>query len=468
MRKILLISVLGCSILLWGCGKSNSVNSLSYENVDLLNQEAGADYNNGQYAEALTKYAEALAINPVNMDTQLGIASCQIKLKNYPMAAVNLSAAVKVDPSLEEIYDLYVKLSEVSGEISYARTAVSLAEKYQNESFLSRVPSPPEMSIPEGNYNEKLELAITAEEGSDIYVSEYDGSSRSLYQYNNPLVLTTGTIQIETYCMRDGIPSEVVSAEYTCSYEPSQVLFDDPVVEQCVRKELGISDAPVMDLDCEKLERLDLDLYSPNSEISVHKLDDLRLFPNLTSLHISRQMGITDFSPLFCCRKLSSLTLSYCGISDISFVTSMNSLRDLRIADNQVTDISFLAEMPDLSYLYINNNPIVDINVIKDMDLTGLSVNTWQIPDTAFLQNFKNLKSLYLYDCGAFDVSSLGMLTHLTRLYLYDLSDYSQLSSLKELYNLEYLYLRGENHTDPPKELIQDLQRSLPNCEIRY
>ena len=34
--------------------------------------------------------------------------------------------------------------------------------------------------------------------------------------------------------------------------------------------------------------------------------------------------------------------------------------------------------------------------------------------------------------------------------------------------NLEYLYLRGDSNAEAPAEVIQDLQRSLPNCEIQY
>ena len=103
-----------------------------------------------------------------------------------------------------------------AGNLNYAQTAISLAQTHQNDAFLSRVPSPPQLSSPAGEYSEKLELTITAEEGSEIQISEYDGSSRTEYIYDGPLVLTTGTTEIEAYCMRDGIPSEVVSSAYTC------------------------------------------------------------------------------------------------------------------------------------------------------------------------------------------------------------------------------------------------------------
>lgn len=469
MKRFLLTGALCCllpaGLGLTGCGQP-VLGQASYENVDSLNQEAEADYNNGLYADALTKYAEALAANPINMDTQLGIAACQIALGNYSLAAVNLSAAADVDPSCEEIYDLYVELGEASGNLNYAQTAISLAQTHQNDAFLSRVPSPPQLSSPAGEYSEKLELTITAEEGSEIHISEYDGSSRTEYIYDGPLVLTTGTTEIEAYCMRDGIPSEVVSSAYTCFYDPSPVAFADPVVEQAVRDRLGIPEGPITDLDCEELDYLDL--YSYEYDESARSLEDLRLLPNLTSLYITGQRGVADFSPVTQCRKLHSLTLSDCGISDLSFVTAINGLSDLSIEENQVADLSPIAGMPELTYLYINDNPITDISVIKDMDLTYLSVNTWQIPDASFLQNFENLSSLYLYDCAGYDISSIGGLSQLTRLNLYNLTDFFQLSALKGLQNLEYLYLRGDSNAEAPAEVIQDLQRSLPNCEIRY
>ena len=258
----------------------------------------------------------------------------------------------------------------------------------------------------------------------------------------------------------------MVSSAYTCFYDPSPVAFADPVVEQAVRDRLGIPEGPITDLDCEELDYLDI--YSYDYDESARSLEDLRLLPNLTSLYITGQRGVADFSPVTQCRKLHSLTLSDCGISDLSFVTAINGLSDLSIEENQVADLSPIAGMPELTYLYINDNPITDISVIKDMDLTYLSVNTWQIPDASFLQNFENLSSLYLYDCAGYDISSIGGLSQLTRLNLYNLTDFFQLSALKGLQNLEYLYLRGDSNAEAPAEVIQDLQRSLPNCEIRY
>lgn len=133
MKKNVFISISICMcLLLSGCQNSTLETAITYDSVDDINAEAQKLYDDGDYTSSLTKYSEAIAKNPTDIDSMIGAAQCQIALENYSMAGTNLSAAIRVEPTDYRIYDLYVQMSEESENISYARTAVTLAQTYMS------------------------------------------------------------------------------------------------------------------------------------------------------------------------------------------------------------------------------------------------------------------------------------------------------------------------------------------------
>lgn len=505
MKHLIIVAILCGCVWLSGCSESSEENRVTYENVDSLTAEAKQAFDDENYERALENYAEALKVNPVDMNAQLGIAECQIALGDYVLAATDLAAAVKVNPYREEIYDLYVKLGEASGDISYVRTAVATARTYQIESFLDKVPEKPELSYPDGQYNSKLQVEITTVPDCQVYVSERrDSSSLVTYQYEGtPITVIRGKTDLEVYAMKDGIPSETVTAHYICDYAPEEVTFADPVIEKMVRVEIGLPNGPIMDTDCEgitNLNQYDLRNNGMNWEeydaLRVATLEDLKFFPNLQSLNLENiEQGI-DFYPLAQCSRLYSLYLQNGELTDISFVSSMKSLQNLDVNGNNISDLSPIAKCSNLYYLDISGNPVSDLTVIKELDLRDISLDFACLPDLSFLMNWENLEYLSLYGCGGQDLSPLTGLNHLKSLYLYayiidgeretplgdisfiqnlpqlerltlsGLTDYSQVEYVKSLTNLTYLYLRTLDWQNMPGEMLQDLQNSLPGCRI--
>lgn len=502
--RISLLLILCCCMILSGC--QQSVPSVSYDNVADLTQEANELYTEGSYKEALAKYTEALKLNPIDMDSQLGMVECQIALNNYSLAATNLSAAVKVNPTIEKIYELYIELSKASENLSYARTAVSLATTHNIESFLSKVPEAPVIDTPAGSYDSALEVRISAADGSEIHVTEIKDSSTS-YDYADPIKITRGRTTLTAYSIKDGIPSETVSAQYNCDYPPIEITFSDPVIEMLVRGTLDKPTEPITDVDCEEVRELNqYDLYrnmnmdwSDYYDLQIESLSDLTYFPNLQYLSLENLEHVTDFSPIAQCKHIYNLDISNSNLEDISFVESLPNLNYFYAYGNRIQDLSPLIHCKNLDSVYVDGNPVNDLTVLKDLDLTYLSFSVSQMQDLTLLKSWPNLEYIDINECGGVDLSSLSFLaempnlrslylsarnyttddetplgdysfvqniTQLERLNLNGLADYSQMDVVKSLKNLTYLYFRTMDYETPPNELVQDLQRSLPKCEI--
>lgn len=489
-----------------GSGADSTSTSLSFTDVSEINTKALKLYEEEKFEESLKQYAEAMKANPVDMDARIGTIQCQLAMENYELAATNLSAAFQVEPKNEVLYDLYIELSEKSNTIFYAREAVDLAKRYQVQSFLDRMPSPPEIAAAEGEYNSRLEVEITAEEGTKIYVSEKkDGKYPDIYQYSLPVPVTRGVTELEVYSVKEGIPSDTVTARYVCEYDPAEVTFEDPVFEKIVRATIGRMEGSITDEECEEvtslnqyvLQSVETD-YEEYRKQKLHTLNDLYWFPDLQQLYLDSQDTITDFSSVVQCRKLYSLIVRDSGLSDISFVKDMSNLEYLEVSGNQIGDVTPLSFCHNLYELGIDGNPVKDLTPLKDLDITYLNADMSQLSDGEVLKNWDNLSSLSLYESSGFDGSILKGKTKLEQLYLYSgnsqgergmpigdisfiqelpqlqrlslngLADYSQVSMAGSLSNLQYLYFRTQDYSEPPEELTEELRRNLPGCDIHY
>ncbi len=507
MRKLICIFwVLLCAMLV-GCQSAPSIANVSYANVEQINAEALQAFDSGDYSGALLKYTDAMKSNPIDMDAMIGTIKCQIALENYNMAATNLSAAVRVNPQVPEIYDLYITLSEESGQIGYARTAVSLATQNDIKSFLSKVPGSPALNYSDGKYDSRLQVEISADDGAEIFIIEKKDSHWDSYQYFDPIPITRGDTSLEVYCIKDGIPSETVEAHYICDYPPVEVSFADSTIERIVRLELGNEFGPITDVDCDGITELrQYDLRNAGMDwreyenIRVKSFEDIRLFPNLQQLYLENVDPIYDYSPLSSCRRLNVLQMDDCGLSDISFVKYLPNLGYFSVSDNQISDLTPLSNCKNLYNLDIQGNPVRDLSMLGELDIEYLYVTASNIEDLSALRNWENMRYLHMNGCGGLDLSPLEAMTSLENLDLYaedytsnnywenrkplgglsflqnleglerlslqGISDYSELNYVKSLKNLTYLYVRTLNYDSIPSDLLQELQSALPGCSI--
>lgn len=507
MKRTAYVILTFLCFLLAGCQSAPTVANVSYANVDEINVEALQAYDSGDYSGALMKYTDAMKSNPINMDAMIGATKCQIALENYDMAATNLSAAVSVNPQVPDIYDLYIALSEVSGQIGYARMAVSLATQNNIESFLDKVPNSPTLNYSDGKYDSRFQVEISADDGAEIFITEKKDSYYDSHQYFDPIPITRGETSLEVYCVKDGIPSETVEVHYICDYPPVEISFVDPTIERIVRLELGNEYGPITDVDCEGITELrQYDLINAGmdwqeySNVSVKSVEDIRLFPNLQYLYLDNADSIQDYSPLVFCRRLSSIEIANSSLTDISFVAEIPDLRYFSVRNNQISDLSPLSNCKNLYELDIQGNPVGDLSMLCELDIESLIITASNIDDLSILRNWKNMRYLRMYGCGGLDLSSIAEMTNLEdlsldakeyssdnyqenstplgdlsfvsglenleRLDLQGISDYSVLDYVKSLKNLTYLFVRTLNYDSIPSDLLQELQTALPGCSI--
>lgn len=513
IRNFFLISVL---FLLCACSGSEETYQYSQTDVSEDNGAAQSLYDSGNYEESLEMFLDVMQKEPKDVTARIGVVKSQIALENYDMALMNLDMAIPVLAHEEELYELYLQISELTDNISVAKNAVNLAERYGEKSFQERVPQKPVLGVEGGKYGQKMEVSVTAPDADnvEIYISV---DKKDDYRYNDviycsPWIMTTGETKLSAYCVKDGIPSDIVEATYICEYEPTTILFADPMMEQLVRNTIGRQEGEITDLDCEQINQLSsYDLrseevdYEEYQKMKIKSLEDLQYFPNLTSLTLVEQAEIADYSQIRKCPLLNDLNLSSDSLYDISFVTEIPYLSYLYLENNQISDLQPILQCKNLRGLEIEGNPVDDLSKLMQLPkLYMLRFETGQFKDPTVLEQFENLTELSVYCTGKDDLSFVGNIIQLDDLSIqyeywkYDehgeddfikdisylqnlknlnylnisgLRDLSQIDCLKNLARLQNLYLYNRYDTEDEEkdaEAVRDLQEALPNCSITY
>lgn len=494
-RKIRLgISVILSSIALTACGTGSGHSVLSSSDVSGLVSEGKELLEAGNLTEASEKFCQAMEENPKDIDARIGTAKVQIARGDYTSAERSLQMAAKIQPDEQVIYQTYLELGETSGSEAVYRRLTTLANNYQQEWFADQyIPDEPTADIAEGDYQEKIEVALKAEEGAEIlYQLKVNNEYQSQMTYQEPIAIRRGHTVLTAYAVKDGVPGKSITLEYDCDYPPEVIEFADPVIELMCRAQLGLEEGEITDVDCEEITDMDTYClyelgygYDEIENMKIHTLKDLKHFPYLTYLNLNDQTEVEDWDVLSQ-TAIYDLSLSRCGITDIGFIKNMKSLYWLDIPRNEIEDISAIQGMEDLEYVSISGNPIKDISPVFTLkNLYSLSVSGDQIDsldsiiqmpglerldvyngknlDYNSLTQLNNLTSLSLDSCDVTDISFVKELTKLEYLYLEE-TEVADLSPVTSLKNLEYLSLYGTPVTD---EQVSELRNQLPKCEIR-
>lgn len=474
--------------------------------------------------DRLEKYYEVLSVYPNNIDARLNIAKCHINLGNYDLALQSLNFVSKVDPQNQEIYELFIQLSRYADDISYAYTALDLAQQNHNETFLSKRPEAPKLSLDSGEYNSRVNFEIDTDNTSgDIFVTiENNGELGYDFtmKYTGPIPLLRGNNTVSAYTVQNGIPSETVTAEYSINYEPTEVTFKESSIEKLVRLVLNRPTGPITDVACESVDQLiwsdlrgTVSSDAAYKSIKISSLEDLKYFPRLTRLDLEYQGSITDYSPLSNCPLITTINFKNCHLSSVRFVEFTPRLTHLSVYNYNsewvyMDDIDSLAKLttlrsldtrgnslgsqiderswrihhlddviksnPQITSLNINSDHLSNWNVLLDLDLTH--INTWGIrnTNTSVLSKLQTLQNLYIWygpyeywnQTSAKSLSFLSNLPNLKKLGLGGVDNVSDLKYVKELENLEYLRLAEDSGVVSNNTAMSELQEALPNCQI--
>lgn len=243
------------------------------------------------------------------------------------------------------------------------------------------------------------------------------------------------------------------------------VLFSQPLIEQAVRANLGLSDtAPITKDMLEQVTALyivadaaypDADSFYPAinrwyaegkpTRGAITDLNDLAAMPNLEQVCIVAQ-ELTDISALAELPKLNKVELKHNYLTDISVLAGMDHLTYVGINDNPVRDISPLAACPNLAFLDLCDVRSYEPSVIAQLG----NFNFLDISNPTESYRYlggKSILDLRLAWSGLDDLHCLDHVTRLERLEI-DHTAVSDLSPLALHKGLKVLKLAGLPVTD--------------------
>ncbi|MFC5469513.1 hypothetical protein ACFPPD_12340 [Cohnella suwonensis] len=132
--------------------------------------------------------------------------------------------------------------------------------------------------------------------------------------------------------------------------QAEEVVFADPVLEQAVRQQLGITGS-LSQTDLDQLSILDL------KEGTVNSLNGLEHAHNLSVVTINNA-NVSDLTPLASLTELVYLSMNNNRIQDIRPLSGLRKLLYLDLSGNQISDVSSLSSITSIDELILANNPI--------------------------------------------------------------------------------------------------------------
>jgi len=208
-------------------------------------------------------------------------------------------------------------------------------------------------------------------------------------------------------------------------------------------------------------------LYAVHTENTIDEY--LEIIPNPQSiLELSVEDSIFEesLSGIEQFPNLKSLSVEYSSLTDISELNELPYLCELYLLDcNDLTDYSPLLNLTGLEYLSIQSSQLKSIDFIQVMpNLTGLAIEDSQISKLDALEYCPNLTELYLMD--NYDVTDYSVIGKLTELYslTFSASYDNILPSLAALTNLEELTMDGVRDISLLKDAVNVTYLNMSYC----
>ncbi len=268
------------------------------------------------------------------------------------------------------------------------------------------------------------------------------------------LVLENGTMKRDTWTEQF---NEVVSAldfperrtgvDTRTEIIPGEhVYIPDPNLRAVIEEALGKT--PRDPITAEEMATL-INLHRLADSKGIRDLTGLEYATNLKYLWLKHNKHISDLSPIAGLHELRSLDIGDNSVQDLSPINGLKNLDSINIGNNRISDLSPLEGLENLEDFLSWNNFLSDLSPL--VKLTEMNLKRIDIcggdPDISVLKDAKNLKELYMRNCGVSntDISALAGLTNLTHLSVAENRNLTDLSPLSGLTNLKWLDLRTCN-----------------------
>ena len=172
-------------------------------------------------------------------------------------------------------------------------------------------------------------------------------------------------------------------------------VFDQPGLEDEIRKKLQKPDGAITIADLGKLHSLNLSA----SQKRTARLDTCTL-SHLTGRRKTLFLApgeYDDLSPLAELKNLESLSAAHSQVKDTAPLAKLKKLDRLDLAHTQSRPICFLATLTNLTELTLDDTQITDVAPLAQAHrLEKLGIQHTQVKDAAPLKALKKLKTLYV------------------------------------------------------------------------
>lgn len=198
--------------------------------------------------------------------------------------------------------------------------------------------------------------------------------------------------------------------------EAEVVEFENDLVRETVKRELGIESDDVTVSDMENLKEFYISLWDYDG----HKisLKGLEHAVNLEFLMVMN-VDIEDTWVLENLTKLKLINLYNTNIEDISFIKDLTQLKALNLSSTSVSDISALEKLTNLELLNLDFTNVSDISVLKNLKkLIGLGLGAPNVTDISVLEHLQELNEVALYETKITDIKVLRKLPKLSNAVL--------------------------------------------------
>ena len=382
---------------------------------------------------------------------------------NYTKAEYTLTNAISDGGTV----DLYMALCKTYVEQDKLQDAVAMLAsisdpvvKREIEALRPAAPQP----IPEpGFYNEYIHVEFASAPGKIYYTTNGEYPTVSRDPYTDPIAIEGGeTIIYAVNVDSNGLVSPLTIAGYTVSGVIEVAQFQDPVIEQALRAQLGMEEDEILMTDrlwsvtefaipegTQSLSDLVLLPYLEKLTIADYRLDNLS---SLATLGYLKELDLSgsrfpasELKVIAGLPRLEKLTLSQCNLSTIAELSGAMNLKYLDLSGNTLRNLEPLIPMNTLQELYLQHNAVTSLEALSA--LTGLQKLDVSYNSITNLSPLAGCTSLYWLHAGhnsIADLTGMDSFSALTHLYL-DNNQLTTVSVLSKLSGLEELDLSHNN-----------------------
>ncbi len=410
---------------------------------DQLLSHGDAAFAAGNYEKAAGHYEQALNAQEGSVEARIGLCKAYEMLGKYAQMEETAMRGVTLSPATYEFYAYKIKAMALRGDIDGAYEFMS---QITNEHVLLKVdrnkPGEVAFSVEAGTYGEPITVELSANEGATIYYTN-DGSNPSVKSniYSEPFKVEHGTLTLRGFAMSQaGLISAPFEVTYVVRDGNASYVFKDSAVSYLAHAMLGVSTS--QQLTYSMLDKLtSFNTWDITTSQSIHSLEDLKEFANLSEVHLYNQSSIGDFSVLAEIPTLRKVTLDNCAVTNdrLREVVKATQITELTLDNNSIDNVQPLSSLTSLNFLSLCNNKLTEIKGLDKLEsLTTLILVGNKIGDLSAISGPKTITELSVADNEITSLMGAGNLTGLTKLdlsgnKLTSLSGISSLSSLETL-----------------------------------